>query len=93
MSTLIQIREKVAELSGRYDLVTDYGAGTFTDAGADFFIKGAQDYLDRITETSHDRGEVILALAQGLTTHKYISQRFRFGTYERNTGRRRALRR
>ena len=68
MSTLIQIREKVAELSGRYDLVTDYGAGTFTDAGADFFIKGAQDYLDRITETSHDRGEVTLALAQGAFT-------------------------
>uniref|UniRef100_A0A6M3J930 Uncharacterized protein n=1 Tax=viral metagenome TaxID=1070528 RepID=A0A6M3J930_9ZZZZ len=42
---LLEVRTKLVELSGRYDLVTD--VTSYADNGADFFIKAGQDYLDR----------------------------------------------
>ncbi len=45
---LLDIRLKLRELSGRFDLVNEDGA----DNGADFFINEAQRFLDRMDETS-----------------------------------------
>lgn len=39
--TLLEIRRKFVELSGHTELVTDYYAGTYTDAGADFYLRQA----------------------------------------------------
>jgi len=44
---LLQIRQKLRELSGRFDLVNEDGS----DNGADFFIQEGQKFLDRLDET------------------------------------------
>jgi len=44
---LLQIRQKVRELSGRFDLVNEDGS----DNGADFFINEGARFLDRLDET------------------------------------------
>jgi hypothetical protein len=48
---LLQLRTKLIELSGRFDLVTDAAGGDYTDNGADFFIYEGQKHLDRLNET------------------------------------------
>ena len=49
--TLIAVREEFARLSGRHDLVTDFAAGTYTDNGANKFIKAGLRLLDRMQDT------------------------------------------
>lgn len=44
---LLQLRTKLRELSGRFDLVND----DYSDNGADFFIYEGQKFLDRLDET------------------------------------------
>lgn len=44
---LLQLRAKLRELSGRFDLVND----DFSDNGADFYIYEGQKHLDRMDET------------------------------------------
>uniref|UniRef100_A0A6H1ZV98 Uncharacterized protein n=1 Tax=viral metagenome TaxID=1070528 RepID=A0A6H1ZV98_9ZZZZ len=44
---LLQLRTKLRELSGRFDLVNEDGS----DNGADFFIYEGQKHLDRLNET------------------------------------------
>uniref|UniRef100_A0A6M3JRL7 Uncharacterized protein n=1 Tax=viral metagenome TaxID=1070528 RepID=A0A6M3JRL7_9ZZZZ len=44
--TLVELRQKFVELSGRYDLVVNTTA--WADNGADFFINAGQDHLDRL---------------------------------------------
>lgn len=44
---LLQLRAKLRELSGRFDLVND----DFSDNGADFYIYEGQKHLDRMNET------------------------------------------
>lgn len=44
---LLEIRQKLITLSGRYDLVADAHSGDYTDGGANFFIQQGQRYLDR----------------------------------------------
>ena len=44
---LLQLRTKLRELSGRFDLVN----GDYSDNGADFFIYEGQKHLDRLNET------------------------------------------
>ena len=44
---LLQIRTKLRDLSGRFDLVND----DYSDNGADFFIYEGQKFLDRLNET------------------------------------------
>jgi len=46
---LIQLRTKLIELSGRFDLVVDLT--DYADNGADFFIYEGQKHLDRLNET------------------------------------------
>jgi hypothetical protein len=43
---LVTLRQKFVEISGRYDLVVD--TTDWADNGADFYIQGGQDYLDRL---------------------------------------------
>ena len=48
---LLQLRTKLIQLSGRFELVVDAPAGDFSDNGADFFIWEGQKHLDRLDET------------------------------------------
>jgi hypothetical protein len=58
---LLQIRTKLRELSGRFDLVNS----DFTDNGADFFINAGSRYLDRIDETQKSAGQYFVLLTAG----------------------------
>lgn len=51
--SLLEIRQKFVESSGRYDLVVD--TTSWADNGADWFIKAGQRYLDRKLETGSAR--------------------------------------
>ena len=42
---LVEIRQKFVELSGHYDLIVD--TTDWADAGADFYLKAGQQFLDR----------------------------------------------
>jgi len=44
--TLYSVREKFVKMSGRAELVTSFAGGDYTDNGADWFINGAQKWLD-----------------------------------------------
>lgn len=44
--SLVSARTEFARLSGRHDLVTDFGGGDYTDNGADWFIQRGLDELD-----------------------------------------------
>ena len=46
---LLQLRTKLIQLSGRFDLVVD--TTDYADNGADFFIYEGQKHLDRLNET------------------------------------------
>lgn len=46
--TLAEIRQKFVELSGRFDLVTDYVGADYSNNGADWFLDCGQRLLDRI---------------------------------------------
>jgi hypothetical protein len=54
--TLVEIRQKFIEISGRYDLVVD--AVAWVDNGADFFINAGQRLLDRAITSPKTRGRV-----------------------------------
>jgi len=45
--TRVELRTKFIELSGRYDLATDYWGADYTDNGADYFIDNGQKWLER----------------------------------------------
>lgn len=49
--TLLEIRRKFVELSGKYNLVTD--TTSWADNGADFFINAGQRWLDRKMDDKH----------------------------------------
>jgi len=59
--SLLDVREQFARTTGRYDLVTS--ATTFTDNGADFYIKAGQRMLDRMLPFGKDQAEVSVSLA------------------------------
>ncbi len=65
MSDLLTARQKFVEISGRYDLATRTTDEHDTDAGADFFIKAGQDFLDRMYETPKMLGRVFEEIAAG----------------------------
>jgi len=44
--SLLSVRQNFIKLSGRYDLATTDSEEHDTDAGADFYIKAGQDWLD-----------------------------------------------
>ena len=66
---LLQLRTKLRELSGRFDLVNP----DYTDNGADFFINEGSKYLDRLTETQKSWATfpVLLALGDYLVKFSY----------------------
>ena len=49
---LLQLRTKLINLSGRFDLVVDAAGDDYSDNGADFYIYEGQKHLDRLNETS-----------------------------------------
>jgi hypothetical protein len=61
--TLLEIRTKFIELSGRYDLITD--TESYQDAGADFLILSGQRWLDRTFEVLKSSANYYATLSQG----------------------------
>jgi hypothetical protein len=57
--TLKEIRQKVAEFSGRFDLVVPE---TYEDRGMDFFINSAQRYIERKVTTPENNAAVYKSL-------------------------------
>lgn len=64
--TLLEIRQKFVESSGRYDLVVD--TTSWADNGADWFIRAGQRYLDRKLETGNARARFFGTLKAGQHT-------------------------
>ncbi len=62
--TLLEIRTKFVEISGRYDLVVN-APSSYTDKGADFYIRAGQKYLDGLTEFDKSSVEVSTTLSVG----------------------------
>jgi hypothetical protein len=60
------IRYKFCEISGRYDLTT----ATQEDNGADFFLNGAQKFLDRLLDT----GKAIARYPVILSAGEYVAK-------------------
>ncbi len=60
--TFLQLRTKVAQLSGRYDLVDP---DDYSDNGMDFHIQAAQDWLDRHKNTPRSMNRVWSEVAAG----------------------------
>ncbi len=58
---LLQLRTKLRELSGRYDLVNADGS----DNGADFFINEGSKFLDRLDETQKSWGSAFKVMESG----------------------------
>lgn len=61
--SLLDIRKKFVEISGRYDLVDD--AVNFSDKGADFYINAGQKYLDRLVRVPENTATIFLTLSPG----------------------------
>lgn len=59
--TLWALRQKVAEFSGRYDLITADGE----DNGLDFFIQAGQRFLDRLLDTDRLTSRVVFPIRKG----------------------------
>jgi len=59
--TLAEIRQVFCQQSGRYDLVNNDG----TDAGADYFIKAGQRYLDRLFDNENSTARTFRSLDVG----------------------------
>lgn len=61
--TLLEIRTKFIELSGRYDLITD--TESYQDKGVDFLIHSGQRWLDRTFEILKSTANYYATLATG----------------------------
>ncbi len=64
--TLLEIRTKFIDISGRYDLATDPAGGVYTDNGADFFIKAGSDWLDQKATWRKNIGRHFNEVAAGI---------------------------
>ncbi len=60
---LLEIRTKLINQSGRWDLVVD--TTDYADAGADFHINAGQKYLDRKAEHGKAKGRYFTMIASG----------------------------
>jgi len=61
--TLLAVRTKAVDLSGRYDLVVN--TTSYVDAGMNFFITAGQKYLDKLAQVPENTAQVFEALASG----------------------------
>ena len=59
--TLLEVRTKFIEMSGRYDLITD--TESYQDKGADFLIASGQRWLDRTFEILKNSANFYATLA------------------------------
>ncbi len=71
--TLLQLRTKAADMSGRFDLADV--ENSYADLGMDFFINSAQDFLDRRQNTPKSTNTIYDEVAAG--TWYYDFQRCR----------------
>lgn len=62
---LLQVRKKLVELSGLYDLVGDYEGGDYSDNGADFFLQEGQKWMERKLDTPNAPAEFPVTLSSG----------------------------
>ena len=62
---LLQIRTKLVQLSGRYDLVVD--RTDYADNGADFLINAGQRYLDRMETVKKSYGRNFRLVTAGVS--------------------------
>tara|TARA_R100001244_G_scaffold123764_1_gene93477 strand:- start:1853 stop:2593 length:741 start_codon:yes stop_codon:yes gene_type:complete len=67
MSTLLQVRTELIDISGRFDLVVNTSA--YADAGADIYINKGQRLLEQLVPTWNDLSRRVVALA---INDKYI---------------------
>jgi hypothetical protein len=58
--TLVELRRKFVELSGRYDLVSS--TSTWADKGANFFINAGQNFLDRLLTVPETKASIFYDL-------------------------------
>lgn len=63
--TLLQTRKDFVVFSQRYDLVSDYEGGVYTDNGANFFIRAGQRWLDRRNDIYKSEARYYLTLTTG----------------------------
>lgn len=61
--TLLEIRTKLVEVTGRNDLVVDTTG--YADAGADFYIREGQRFLDRLVEGSKGSADIAVSVTAG----------------------------
>ena len=61
--TLLSVRQRFVDLSGRYDLVID--SINWANNGADFFIQAGQRWLDRSGIIPKSDSKYYKALAEG----------------------------
>jgi len=59
--TLVELRRKFVELSGRYDLVSS--TSSWADSGANFFINAGQNYLDRLVTVPETKASIFYTLS------------------------------
>ncbi len=67
--SLLEVRTKVIELSGRTDLVVD--TTSYVNNGIDWYITQGQNYLDSLINTENSPGIFIGAVAAGDATFKF----------------------
>lgn len=74
--TLLEIRTLLVQQTGKYHLVTDYEAGTYTDNGADFYINAGQRRIDDMFAFKKDAAWYYNVLAAGSTFVQLNSARY-----------------
>lgn len=70
--TLLYIRTKFIDQSGRFDLATDPANGDYSDNGADFFIRAGQRILDLMQD--HPRTTATFQKDLAIGDHKVVFQ-------------------
>lgn len=67
--SLLEVRTRVVELSGRTDLVVNTTA--YADDGMDWYITQGQNFLDSLVNTENSPGILVGAVVAGDTTFKF----------------------
>jgi len=76
MSTLVQLREDLARVSGHHELVADYAGADYSDNGADYYINAAQKWLDEMFEYRKSEAWLFKALSAGDSLVTFNAARF-----------------
>jgi len=80
---LVTLRQKFAQLTGRYDLVDD--TTSWGDNGADFYINAGQEFLDRRSNVWRKTNRIFDQLAAGVWYKTFTRCRIIEAVYINNT--------